>query len=134
VDGRALIEPSGRYGGALDLDLWWGDGIFRAGLAAGVGALSAHAPASSRVFTPVGLSLTLVPRADDVSGPTAILRLGAAPGAQKGGFVLDGWASCALGYRAALGEGANVRFGLDAWLLLGPHGGLFLGPFLGLGF
>jgi hypothetical protein len=134
VDGRGLIETSGRYGGAVSADFWWGGGLLRAGLAAGVGAVSQRDDASSRVFTPLGLSLALMARDLEKGGPLATLRLGVAPGAEKGGFVVAGWAGCALGYRFALGEGASVRLGADAWLLFGPSGGLFLGPFLGLGF
>ncbi len=134
VDGRVLVEPAGRFGGAANADLWWGQGTFRAGLAAGVGAVSNRKGASSRVFTPFGLSLGLAPRAPDVGGPMATLRLGVAPGAQKGGFVVAGWAGCALGYRFAMGEGASVRLGADAWFLIGRQGGVFFGPFLGLGF
>ncbi|MFT3928361.1 MAG: hypothetical protein QM778_37885 [Myxococcales bacterium] len=134
VDGRALIETSGRYGGAITADLWWGKALLKAGLAAGVGAVSNRRDASSRVFTPLGLSLSLAPKAPDTSGPLATLRLGFAPGAQKGGFVVAGWASCALGYRFSLGEGASLRLGADAWFLIGKQGGVFFGPFLGLGF
>jgi hypothetical protein len=134
VDARGLIETSGRFGGAINADLWWGEGLLRAGLTAGVGAVSNRSGASSRVFTPVGLSLGIAPRAQDASGPLATLRLGVAPGAQKGGFVVAGWAGCALGYRFALGEGASVRLGADAWFLIGKQGGVFFGPFLGLGF
>jgi hypothetical protein len=134
VDGRGLIGTDGRYGGALSVDLWWGSGLVRAGLAAGLGALSKHDSQSSRVFTPVGLSMALGPRSDLASGPIGTLRLGALPGAQKGGFLIDGWFSCALGYRLALGEGASIRLGADAWILVGSRGGYLFGPFLGLGF
>jgi hypothetical protein len=129
-----LIEPAGRYGGAVNADVWWGKGLVKVGVTAGVGAVSNRSDASSRVFTPLGLSLGLAPRAQDVSGPIATLRLGFAPGAQKGGFVVAGWAGCALGYRFAMGEGASVRLGADAWFLIGKQGGVFFGPFLGLGF
>jgi hypothetical protein len=133
VDGRGLIALSQRYGGALSADLWWGEGVLKAGLGVAVGALSGHDDASSRVFTPLGLSLALGPRGEG-SGPLATLRAGLLPGAEKGGLMLGGWASCAIGYRFALGEGASLRLGADGWLLLGEHGGLFWGPFLGLGF
>ena len=134
VDGRGLIGVSGRYGGSLGLDLWGGSGVVRVGGTFGVGALSAGDGASSRVFTPFGLSLGLMPRDDTRSGPTAILRGGGYAGAQKGGLVVGPLASCALGYRFALGEGAHVRLGVDAWALFMHHGGLFIGPDLGLGF
>jgi hypothetical protein len=134
IDGRFLLEPAGRLGGALTADLWFGSGLLKAGVAAGVGAISADGKKSSRVFTPVGLSLGLAPKALDASGPLATLRLGVAPGAEKGGFLMAFWADCALGYRFALGEGASLRLGADAWLLIGPRGGLFFGPFVGLGF
>ena len=134
VDVRGLIEPAGRFGGAINADVWFGKSLLKAGLAGGVGAISNRSDASSRVFTPFGLSLGLAPRAQDASGPMATLRLGVAPGAQKGGFVVAGWASCALGYRFALGEGASVRLGADAWFLIGKQGGVLFGPFLGLGF
>jgi hypothetical protein len=134
VDGRVLFEVGGRYGGALGADLWWGRGMLRGGLGLGLGALSASGGASSRVVTPFGLSLALAPASDERAGPIVTLRAGVLPGAQKDGFVLGGWGSCALGYRFALGEGASVRVGADGWLLLGEHGGLFWGPFVGLGF
>ncbi len=134
VDARGLIEAAGRFGGAVNADVWWGQGLFKPGITAGVGAVSNRSGASSRVFTPIGLSLGVAPRGLDASGPLATLRLGGAPGAQKGGFVIGGWAGCALGYRFALGEGASVRLGADAWFLIGKQGGVFFGPFLGLGF
>lgn len=133
IDARPLIGFSQRYGGALGVDVWWGSGVLRAGVGLAVGALSSNERASSRVFTPVGLSLDLsVPAA--ASSPFATLRVGALPGAEKGGLYLGGWGSCALGYRISLGEGASVRLGADAWYLMGPRGGLFVGPFVGLGF
>jgi hypothetical protein len=108
--------------------------VVRGGLGLGVAALSGEGKASSRVLTPLGLSLSLAAPDELRSGPLAVLRAGFAPGAEKGGFVLAGWGSCALGYRIALGEGASVRLGVESWLLLGEDGGLFLGPFVGLGF
>ena len=133
VDGRMLFGVSGRYGGALSTDLWFNTGLLKLGGAFAVGAISEGAGYSSRVLTPVGLSLALQPSVD-VSGPTAVLRGGIAAGAKKGGFSLGPWGSCALGYRFALGEGASVRVGADVWLLLGDGKGLFLAPYLGLGF
>ena len=106
----------------------------RVGGTFGVGALSQGDGASSRVFTPFGLSLGFMPRDDDKSGPTAILRGGGYAGAQKGGLVVGPFASCALGYRFGLGEGAHVRLGVDSWALFMHKGGLFLGPYFGLGF
>jgi hypothetical protein len=134
VDGRMLIGVTGRYGGALGLDLWAGSSVVRVGGTFGVGALSKSDDASSRVFTPFGLSLGFMPRDDDRSGPSAVLRGGGYAGAQKGGLLLGPFASVALGYRFALGEGASVRVGVDAWTLFLNHGGLFLGPYFGLGF
>ena len=134
VDGRMLIGVTGRYGGALSLDLWALEGVVRIGGAFGVGALSKSDSASSRVFTPFGLSLGVMPRDDDKSGPTAVFRGGGYAGAEKGGLVIGPFASVALGYRIALGEGANLRLGVDGWAVFMNHGGLFLGPYLGLGF
>lgn len=134
LDGQALLSHSGRYGGGLTLDFWWGRHVLRAGLTAGVSALSGGDGKSSQVFTPVGLSLQLARPDDDRSGPFATLRLGAAPGAEKGGLTVFGFGGCATGYRFALGEGASVRLGVTAGFLSGNRGGLFFGPLLGLGF
>lgn len=133
IDARFLAGISNRHGGLLGVELWAGTRTLRLGGTFGVGAISKRGKISSRVYTPVGLSLGLLPRADK-SGPTAVLRLGAYAGAEKEGLMVGPFASCALGYRSALGEGASVRFGLDAWALFMNEGSLFLGPYLGLGF
>ena len=133
VDGRLLLGVDGRYGGGLDADLWVRTGVLRVGGSFGVGALSKSDRATSRVFTPLALSLGLMPR-DARSGPSAILRLGAYAGADKGGLMGGPYVAAALGYRVALGEGASVRLGVDAWALLLHDGGLFFGPYVGLGF
>jgi hypothetical protein len=133
VDGRLSVGVDGRYGGALGVDLWAGAGLFRLGGSFGVGALSEGAGATSRVFTPFALSLGLLPRADQ-SGLTAALRLGGYAGADKGGLLAGPFASVALGYGIDLGEGASVRFGVDGWALFLNDGGLFFGPYVGLGF
>jgi len=133
VDGRVLIGVRSRYGGALTTDLWYGAGQLKIGGAFAVGALSQGSGYSSRVLTPVGLSLAFTPPRD-VSGPTAIARGGIAVGAEKGGFAVGPWASCALGYGFALGEGASFRLGADVWALFGDGQGIFIAPYLGLGF
>jgi hypothetical protein len=133
VDGRYLVGVSNRHGGAIGLDLWFGMRSFRLGGSFGVGALSKNREASSRVFTPLGLSMGIMPGADR-SGPTALLRLGGYAGAQKSGLIYGPFASCALGYGFALGEGASVRLGVDGWLLMLHQGGVFVGPYFGLGF
>jgi len=132
ADGRVLLGLGGRYGGALSTDLWYGAGLLKIGGAFSAGAISKGSGFSSRVLTPVGLSLALLPSGED-SGPTAVGRGGIAPGARKGGFTVTSWLSCALGYRFALGEGASLRLGTDVWLLL-RGGGLFFAPYVGLGF
>ena len=86
------------------------------------------------MFTPVGLSLGLAPEGPRRQRAFGHAPLGLCAWGQKGGFVVAGWAGCALGYRFALGEGASVRLGADAWFLIGKQGGVFFGPFLGLGF
>jgi hypothetical protein len=141
VDGRALFGFSNRHGGSLGLDLWLGKGIFRFGATLGVGAVSKDEQVTSRVFTPLGLSAALLPR-EDSSGPTGVLRGGMYAGAQKSGLIVGPFASAAVGYRFALGEGASLRLGADLWALFMHNGsdagaikrGLFLGPYLGLGF
>lgn len=133
VDGRLLVGVTNRFGGSLGADLWLGAKALRVGGMFAVGALSKGGGASSRVFTPFGLSLGIMPR-EDRTGPTALLRGGLYAGAQKGGLIMGPWVGSALGYRVALGEGASVRFGADAWALFRYRGGLFLGPYIGLGF
>jgi hypothetical protein len=133
IDARALIEPSGRAGGLLTTDLWFGHPIARFGAVLGVGAISEGSGYSSRVLTPFGLSLALQPLSD-ASGPTLVLRGGGYTGAQKSGLYVAPWLAAALGYRFDLGENASVRVGLDSWLLFGPGEGIFLAPYLGLGF
>lgn len=133
LDGRALIGVDQRYGGAVLVDAWAGDGWLRYGGALGLGALSGHAAKSSRVIAPMAISLALVPPGDR-SGVTSVLRLGGYAGGEQGGFIGGGFAGCTLGYAISLGEGASVRVGADVWGLIGPRGGFFIGPALGLGF
>lgn len=133
VDARPLLGITGRYGGAALVDLWGMRGRMRVGGALGLGALSAGDGASSRVLTPLALSLALAP-AGEASGFVATLRLGGYAGAQKGGFTGGGYGSCALGYGFSLGEGASVRLAAEISGLLGARGGVFVGPALGLGF
>ncbi len=132
ADGRVLFGIDGSYGGALSTDLWYDAGLVKIGGVFAVAAISKGSDVSSRVLTPFGLSLALLPPGEG-SGPTAVGRAGVAAGAEKGGFTLDPWMSCALGYRFALGEGASIRLGTDAWLVL-RGGGLFIAPYFGLGF
>lgn len=133
VDGRGMFEISGRKGGLLTTDLWFGPPIVRFGVVLGVGALSEGKGYSSSVLTPFGASLALQPLGD-ASGPTLALRGGGYTGGDKDGFYFAGWTGGALGYRIDLGEGASVRLGLDAWALFGRGNGFFLAPYLGLGF
>lgn len=133
VDGRALIGLDARYGGALSIDLWATRGMFRPGAAFAIGALSRHESTSSRVLTPLALSLAFVP-SGDASGFVAVVRAGGYAGAQKGGLIGGGFASGSLGFGLALGEGASLRLAAEAWGFIGQHGGIFFGPTLGLGF
>ncbi len=133
ADARVLLGGSGRYGGAFSTDLWLSAGPLQLGGAVAVGAISRGAGSSSRVLTPVGLSVALQP-VQDVSGPTMLARGGLVAGANQGGFTAGPWISGALGYRFALGEGASVRVGADAWALFGRDRALFLAPYVGLGF
>lgn len=133
LDARPLFGVDGRYGGGVLVDLWADRGRFRVGGAAGMAALSAEGGASSRVLTPLALSLALIPR-DEQSGFVGIARIGGYLGAEKGGFIGGGFGSCAVGYGFALGEGASIRVLADVWGLVGRHGSVFFGPALGLGF
>jgi hypothetical protein len=133
VDGRMLFDFDGRYGGALLADLWGTRSVVRPGASFGIAALSKSADASSRVLTPLALSLAVVP-SGDASGFVGVVRLGGYAGAEKSGFIVGGFGSCALGYGIALGEGASVRVAADLWGLIGRRGGLFVGPSIGLGF
>ncbi|MDB4986486.1 MAG: hypothetical protein JWN04_1664 [Myxococcaceae bacterium] len=134
ADGRALIGLDGRYGGALSLDLWGTRGMFRPGAAFGLGALSSNRHGSSRVFTPLALSLGFVPWGDERTGLVLVVRGGGYAGAQKGGLIAGAFASGSMGLAIALGEGASLRLAGEAWGLIGPHGGVFFGPTVGLGF
>jgi hypothetical protein len=133
VDGRALIGLDGRDGGALSVDLWGTRSMFRPGASFGIGALSKNGHASSRVFTPLALSLGFFPRGE-ASGFMAVARAGGYAGAEKGGFIGGAFFSGMLGFELSLGEGANIHLAAEAVGLVGQHGGIFLGPTLGLGF
>lgn len=133
VEGHALIGIDQRYGGGLSADVWAMRGWLRPGGFFGTTALSAGHGASSRVLTPLGFSLAFMPRGER-TGFLGIVRLGGYAGAQKGGFIGGGFGNCALGYGFALGEGVHMRVAAEAWGFLGHHGGLFLGPAVGLGF
>ena len=133
VDARALLGVDGRMGGAMLVDAWGLDGRVRVGGALGLGALSGRGDKSSRVVSPLAFSLALVPPSH-ASGFVAVARLGGYVGGEKGGFIGGGFGSCAVGYAQSLGEGATLRMTADVWGLLGRHGGVFLGPALGLGF
>jgi hypothetical protein len=141
LDARLLAGLSNRQGAALGVDLWAGEGTFRLGGTVGVGAVSKDRRVTSRVFTPLGLSLGIMPRGH-ASGPTALFRGGVYAGAQKSGLIIGPFASSALGYRFSLGEEASFRLGVDFWAFFQHNGtdnerfrrGLFVGPYLGLGF
>lgn len=122
-----------RYGGALLAEFWGRRGVVRPGVAVGIGALSAGDDESSRVVTPLGFSLAVVPGLES-SGFVAVARLGGYAGAEKGGFIAGGFASGAAGYAISLGEGASIRMTADVWALIGKRGGFFFGPALGFGF
>lgn len=133
ADARLLIGLDGRYGAALSADLWYAPTRLKIGGAFAAAAISSGDGLSSRIVTPVGLSLACEP-ARDLPGLTLAGRFGVAPGARKGGFMWGAWTSAAIGYRFALGEGASVRLGADLWGLFGNGGGLFIAPYVGLGF
>lgn len=133
VDGRALFGLDGRHGGAVLIDLWALRGRWRPGGCFGLGALSANADASSRVVSPLALSLSFVPRPEG-SSLFVTGRLGGYAGSEKSGFIGGFYAGGALGYGLHIGEGATVRLAADAWGMVGARGGFFLGPSLGLGF
>lgn len=136
LDARPLFGFAARHGGAVSLDVWLRLGMFRLGAMSGIGALSGNDEVSSRVLTPLALSFALVPRADG-AGWFGLARLGGYLGAEKGGFIRGLFASGALGYGFALGEGASIRVGADLWGLAataGGRGGVFVGPMVGLGF
>ncbi|HEX5661619.1 MAG TPA: hypothetical protein VFX59_30725 [Polyangiales bacterium] len=133
VDGRALIGLDGRAGGAVMLDVWALRGTWRPGGCFGMGGLSSHDSASSRLISPFGLSLAFVPWPAG-SSLFVVARGGGYVGVEKGGFLAGGFAGGALGYALDLGEGSSVRFAVNTWVLIGARGGLFLGPSVGLGF
>jgi len=133
LDGRALIGFDQRYGGAVMIDVWAMRGWLRVGAATGIGALSANDEASSRVLSPLALSLAVIPDRD-AAGFVCVLRAGGYGGGQKSGLIGGGFFSGTLGYGFSLGEGASIRVAAELWGLVGSHGGLFVGPTIGLGF
>jgi hypothetical protein len=133
IDGRPLISFDQRYGGAVMIDVWATRSWLRVGAATGIGALSGNDDASSRVLTPLALSLALIPH-DDASGFVGIVRGGGYGGGQKSGLIGGAFVSGTLGYGFGLGEGASIRVAAELWGLIGSHGGLLVGPTLGLGF
>jgi hypothetical protein len=133
LDGRALIGFDQRYGGAVMLDVWAMRSWIRVGGATGLGALSANDKASSRVLTPLALSLAVIPDRDG-AGFVGVLRAGGYGGGQKSGLIGGAFFSGTLGYGFSLGEGASIRLAAELWGLVGSNGGLFVGPTLGLGF
>jgi hypothetical protein len=133
IDGRPLLSLDQRYGGAVMLDVWATRSWFRVGAAAGLGAVSGNDDASSRVLTPLALSLALIPH-DDASGFVGVIRGGGYGGGQKSGLIGGGFVSGTVGYGFGLGDGASIRVAAELWALIGSNGGLFLGPTLGLGF
>ena len=133
VDARVLIGADRRFGGAMMVDTWGLGGRVRLGGALGLGALSGRDDKSSRVVSPLALSLAIVPPGGR-SGFVGVARLGGYVGGEKGGFIGGGFGSCAIGYALSLGEGATFRMAADVWGLLGERGGVFFGPAVGLGF
>jgi hypothetical protein len=133
TDGRALFGVDQRYGGGVMTDIWGLRGRVRPGIAVGLSALSGNDEASSRVVTPAGFSLAFGP-STEVSSLIAVTRLGGYVGMEKGAFIGGGFASGAVGYAIALGEGASIRLTVDVWGLIGKRGGVFFGPAVGLGF
>jgi hypothetical protein len=115
------------------IDVWAMRSWLRVGGATGLGALSANDKASSRVLTPLALSLAVIPDRD-AAGFVGVLRAGGYGGGQKSGLIGGAFFSGTLGYGFALGEGASIRLAAELWALVGSHGGLFVGPTVGLGF
>jgi hypothetical protein len=138
LDARALIGIDRRYGAAVMVDAWAPLGRLRLGGATGIGAVSGNDDASSRVFTPLALSLALMPESTR-TGPFGVLRLGGYGGAQKSGLIAGLIATGSVGYAFSLSEEGTLRLGLDFWGLTGVgasdrQGGFFVGPLLGFGF
>jgi hypothetical protein len=133
IDGRPLISFDQRYGGAVMIDVWASRSWLRVGAATGIGALSGNHQASSRVLTPLALSLAIIP-GHDAAGFVGVLRGGGYGGGQKSGLIGGGFVSGTLGYGFSLGEGASIRVAAELWALIGSHGGLLVGPTVGLGF
>jgi hypothetical protein len=133
IDGRPLLSLDQRYGGAVMIDVWATRSWLRVGAATGLGALSGNDEASSRVLTPLALSLAIIP-SHDASGFVGVIRGGGYGGGQKSGLIGGAFFSGTLGYGFGLGEGASIRVAAELWGLIGSHGGLMVGPTLGLGF
>lgn len=114
------LGDQGERGGTLVVDLWQRYGLFRLGLAAGVGALTGGGDAgeSNRAFAPIGLSLGLAGMGEIVGG-SVTLRGGPWGGATndglKGGVFMSLGASLDLRW----GERLVVSFLADYWLIAG---------------
>lgn len=114
------LGDQGERGGTLVVDLWESFGVFRLGLAAGVGALTGGADAgeSNRAFAPLGLSLGVAGMGSRVGGSLTV-RAGPWGGATneglQGGFFTSVGGSLDLRW----GERLSVSFLMDFWLIAG---------------
>lgn len=111
----------GERGGAILVDLWESYGLFRLGLAAGVGVLtgSGDEGESNRVFAPMGLSLGLAAMSPAGVGGSATLRAGPWGGATNDGLKGGFWLSVGGSLDLRWGERLVIAFLVDYWLIAG---------------
>ena len=125
ITGSLHIDVSGlegerRYGGALMVDLWEPIGVFRLGLAAGVGALTNGEDADNRLVAPLGLSLGLQFGTGTV-GLSLTGRAGVWGGANNQGLDGGGFLSGGASLDIRVGERIDLGLGVEIW-------GFFDGP------
>jgi len=130
LSGHALLDPDGRYGGAILAEALWGEGILRAGGSLGTGAVSNAGQERSGAFGVLGGALWVGPVSG--RGPCLVLRLGLAAGAEKGGLTAGLWAAPAVGYAFGVGDAVRLRVSAEAWVVHDDATALLLSPAVGL--
>ena len=124
------VDGTEAKGASLLVELWQPFGIFRLGVAAGVGAVAngdsdvsvGGAETVSRAFAPLGLSLG-IQGGGSVVGGSLLLRGGVFGGAddngEEGRLVAGAWIAAGASLDFAIHPRIHIRVALDAWLFAG---------------